>query len=147
MQQGYARDERGLTLMELIVVLAIIAIIGAILAPNFMTATDKARLKADIQSAGIIQTAIETYNAEQSTPIAVNANVQTSIIPTLTGSGYLSTAKAITTQTASAIWVYVAEGNNNVVKLDITTSSAKVRTDIFRSLTAEEQAVVIGGNP
>jgi len=141
MQHGLTRDERGLTLMELIIVLAVIAIIGAILAPNFMSATDKARLKSDIESAKVIQTAIETYNAEQSIPIAAGGVVETDIIPKLTAKGYLSAADAVAPQTYSAAWVYGADG---IVKLNIAECTGKVKGEIFNSLGDKEKALVIG---
>ena len=138
MQHGLKRDERGLTLMELIIVLAVIAIIGAILAPNFLSATDKARLKSDIESAGVIQTAIDTYNAEQSTPIA-SSDTMANIIKTLKDNGYLSAAADSLPQTDKAVWVYGAEG---VVKLNIYECQPKIKGDVYNSLTAKEQSAV-----
>ena len=140
MQLGFKRDERGFTLMELIIVLAVIAIIGAILAPNFLTATERARLKSDIQSARVIQTAIETYNAEQTTALAPAADVKTSILSSLTGKGYLSEASGLTPQTDDAIWTYGADG---IVKLNITGCDPKIRGDIYDALSDEEKGMVI----
>jgi|GEM_PF-5692754 len=59
------KNTKGLTLMELIVVLAIIVIIGAIAVPVFLLTTDRARLRADIQSARVIQQARELYILER----------------------------------------------------------------------------------
>ena len=139
MQQGFTRDERGLTLMELIIVLAVIAIIGAIIAPNFLTATDKARLKSDVESARIIQAAIETYNAEQSEPIAVGGNVETVIIPKLVSKGYLSAADSAIPQTDLAVWVYVGSG---IVKVNISRCSEKIRNEVLNTLSDKEQDIV-----
>ena len=141
MQHGFARGECGLTLMELIIVLAVIAIIGAILAPNFVSATDRTRLKSDIQSSRIIQTAIETYNAERSSPISTTDSVAT-ILTTLRNKGYLSNANGSIPQTDGAVWVY----NGNVV-LDITGCGPNIRGDIYRALSTEERDVIVGGTP
>jgi len=66
----------GLTLVELIIVLAVIAIIGAIIVPQFMQTTDLARLRSDIQSARVIQNAVELasmeHNREMPTDGATN---------------------------------------------------------------------------
>jgi len=140
MQHGFARGERGLTLMELIIVLAVIAIIGAILAPNFLSATDKARLKSDIESAKVIQNAIDTYNAEQTTPIGAGADMAI-VIPALTDKGYLSASDTTVPQTDSAAWVY---GDDSVVRLDITRCTDKIRGAVYNSLADKEKAVVTG---
>ena len=126
--------------MELIIVLAIIAIIGAILAPNFLSATDKARLKSDIQSARVIQNAIELYNAEQSVPLSLSASIQTVIIPALIDKGYLSAASILDTQTASAFWAFDAD---STVKVNISACTGKIQGEIYNALSTEEKAVII----
>ncbi|MDR1560568.1 MAG: prepilin-type N-terminal cleavage/methylation domain-containing protein [Clostridiales bacterium] len=144
MRNVFKRDERGLTLMELIIVLAVIAIIGAILAPNFLSATDRARLKSDIQSAKVIQTAIETYNAEHSTPIPEAADVAT-ILGTLTSNGYLSASSSLSPQTDDAIWSYVpkVEKGPLVVKLDISSWKSTNKGDLYNALSEDEKAIVV----
>ncbi|MDR2649280.1 MAG: prepilin-type N-terminal cleavage/methylation domain-containing protein [Clostridiales bacterium] len=139
MHHGFKRDERGLTLMELIIVMAVIAIIGAILAPNFLSATDRARLKSDIQSAKVIQTAIETYNAEQSAAIGQADDVKESILAAIIEKGYLSPSSGLEPQTAGAIWSY---GEDGIVKLNIDGCDAKIKNDIFKALSNEEKALI-----
>ena len=139
MQHGFTRDERGLTLMELIIVLAVIAIIGAILAPNFLYATDKARIKSDIESARVIQAAIESYNAEQAAPMPAG-DVTGSIIPALAAKGYLSASDASSPQTDAAVWVYGADG---AVKLDITACAPKIKGDVYNTLSDRDKMSVI----
>jgi type II secretion system protein G len=58
------RDDRAFTLIELLIVVAIIAILAAIAAPNFLEAQTRAkvsRVKADLRS---LATAIESYRVD-----------------------------------------------------------------------------------
>ncbi|MCL1935017.1 MAG: type II secretion system GspH family protein [Defluviitaleaceae bacterium] len=57
----------GLTLIELTIVLAIMAIIGAIVVPNFFNSTDRAKLRADVQSTILISNTFELYKIEKNT--------------------------------------------------------------------------------
>jgi len=59
------RNEKGFTLIELIIVIAIIAIISAILAPSFSRMTMRTRLKADISTARELTRQASLYNADQ----------------------------------------------------------------------------------
>jgi len=135
------KQEGGLTLMELIIVLAVIAIIGAILIPNFRSATDRTRLKSDIQSARVIQSAIEIYNSEQSTPLAPANDVRASILKALIEKGHLSPSADKSPQTDKAVWAYGADG---IVKLNISACEPKIKGEIFSTLSAEEQALITG---
>lgn len=59
------RNEKGFTLIELIIVIAIIAIISAILAPSFSRMTMRSRLKADINTARELTRQAGLYNADK----------------------------------------------------------------------------------
>jgi type II secretory pathway pseudopilin PulG len=108
------------------------------LIPNFLSATDRARLKSDIQSARVIQSAIELQDAENITPVADSSDVSADILPTLSSKGYLSSANS-SIQTASAKWVYTGKK----VSVDISNCSSKVKGEIYNALSAAEKAFVI----
>lgn len=129
----HCRNEEGLTLIELIIVLAVVAIIGGILAPNFIGTTEKARLRSDIQSAKIIQSAMELYEAENGK--AVNGTSVEAIAKALTDSGYLNKG-SWETQAADAEWAL----DGKTVKVKITGSDLK---KISGQLTKQEQAYIV----
>jgi prepilin-type N-terminal cleavage/methylation domain-containing protein len=56
------RKKKGFTLIELMIVIAIIAILAAVLVPNFMRAREASRLTACKSNLKNISTSVETYS-------------------------------------------------------------------------------------
>lgn len=57
-------SEKGFTMIELIIVIAIMGILSAILVPSFTQMTRKSRLRADISTIQQVQAQIDLYTAE-----------------------------------------------------------------------------------
>lgn len=106
MQRRRSRPgERGFTLIELMVVVAIIAILAGILIPNFVNARAQAQTAACESNLRSIATSLELYYTDnQVYPTASNASVQPSLLTT-NGVAYLdNTPKDPAAQTASATY-------------------------------------------
>jgi len=131
--------KNGFTLMELTIVLAILAIIAAILIPMFLTTTDRARLRSDIQSARVIQNAIELYRVETGQTVAGGTDVS-QIMRNLETAGYLNLRNA-SIQTEGAEWV---TDSLHGVRVNITNSPESVRR-AYTNLPLADRQMVVGG--
>jgi prepilin-type N-terminal cleavage/methylation domain-containing protein len=58
------KNEKGFTMIELIIVVAIMGIIGAVLVPMFGNMSTKARLTSDITSVKTLQRQLDVFRAE-----------------------------------------------------------------------------------
>ncbi len=70
------RRKKGFTLIELMIVIAIIAILAAVLVPNFMRAREASRLTACKSNLKNISTSVETYSNDHDGLYPGNTNFQ-----------------------------------------------------------------------
>ena len=85
------KNEKGFTMVELIIVIAIMGIIGAMLVPAYNTMTVKARLSTDVASVKTLSRTAESYRAEQAqAPVADGNDQLTALCTNLKAKGYLT---------------------------------------------------------
>lgn len=86
------KDEKGFTLIELIVVIAILGILAAIAVPRVTTSLNNAKNNADLANAQIIGEAAERYLTENSNISSIPASTDGAKdnIQTLVDNGYLN---------------------------------------------------------
>lgn len=128
--------KNGFTLIELIIVLAIMTILGAIAVPNFLNTSAKARLKADIQSARVINDAKDLYENETGNVLNTTA---TEIIKTLFDNGYLK--KEYVPQTNSAVWHL----EDKIIKVNINGCDESVK-NLYSGLNDDEKLYIKNGS-
>ena len=131
-------SKKGFTLMELTIVLAILAILAAILVPLFLRTTDRARLRSDIQSAAVIQNAMDLYRLERNRPVeGATAQAQ---VQNLVDADYIN-PRNTRPQTYGAEWRI----HNNTVQVDISSTETDNNVHaIADSLPLAERAMVYG---
>lgn len=84
-------EEGGFTLIELMVVLAILAVLMAIAIPTFANIVETSKGKADQVTMSTVQTAIEVYKADIGSDIV--ADDYASLVQTLITGSYLKDIK------------------------------------------------------
>ena len=93
-------NNKGFSLVELIVVIAIMAVLVGVLAPQFIKYVEKSRESTDIQNADSVRTVVESYYADKDgakLPATVEVVITDSTITLKEGTGTASnTAKALT---------------------------------------------------
>ena len=77
------KNNKGFSLVELIVVIAIMAVLVGVLAPQLIKYVEKSRESTDIQNADSIATAIKTYYSDKETyPASVTVTLTSAAEPT-----------------------------------------------------------------
>ena len=74
------QNNKGFSLVELIIVIAIMAILVGVLAPQFIKYIESSRQSTDIQNASSIRSAVEAYVAENAPSGTINVSVGSNAI-------------------------------------------------------------------
>jgi len=120
------RNKKGFTLIELMIVIAIIAILAAILVPNFLKARAQGQLAACESNLKNIATALEMYATDYSGDYPVTASVSL-LTSTATGGAYMKAmpnCPSITT----APYDYTANGSPDNFTLTCGAATAHIAT-------------------
>lgn len=127
------KKKSGFTLIELMIVIAIIAILAAILVPNFLKARAQGQLTACKSNCKNIATALEMYSSDNGGRYPITANFQAQLtggnylklIPTCPAAGGPTYIAGFTsTQTPDSFSFYCNGNNHAKAYTGFTTASA-----------------------
>lgn len=114
------KKKRGFTLVELIVVLAIIGVISSIAAPTILSKVEEAKVKADVADASSIALAVKSEIAENGIEAAEIANDKLTDLNASIGSYFDGVVPKPKSEDGTAFEVSV-EDNKVTVKVGTTT--------------------------
>jgi type IV pilus assembly protein PilA len=123
MKKQKSMGNKGFSLVELIVVIAIMAVLVGVLAPQFIKYVEKSRISTDIQNLDQIKSAVEAYIVEN--PVSTDTDLfatdftASSSNTTATATGTLANAL---TDAGLDITVTFKSGNWNGVNVSVSAA-------------------------
>lgn len=132
------QNEKGFTMVELIIVVAIMGIIGAMLIPSFAKMSAKAKLTTDISTTKTLQRLVESYNAEYTPEIAGNSTLA-QVANSLSSVGLLDNATVeVKTNTA---YIALSDGRMRFNSTAVGTAGGKL-SQAMEDLSKKDPSLV-----
>ncbi|MGV1061191.1 type II secretion system protein [Clostridium perfringens] len=119
--QGKINRKHGFTLIELTVVLAIMAIILTVIAPNFSYIKDSAKTKVDKQNCAVIERSVQMLLAED----AISSSVKSITITPSNGSLQISGINDNTTKSKLQDLLEDLDGPQNGNSYDVNIENGR----------------------
>jgi len=123
---GLKQNKKGFTLIELIVVIAIVGVLAAVAVPSYIAYIDKSRAAADSYTLGELNEATRVYYAEAPSPnpFELSSSTNATLMQALVGKGFFTEAPVPKQADVAFTWDF----NSKVWLLSADTASAHVLT-------------------
>lgn len=122
------KNNKGFSLVELIIVIAIMAILAGALAPALIKYINKSRRSADISNADTIRTACQTAMSDEEAMVAIGTGVTGASVSDLKSSyGAFSTEISSILGNSTITSKYFDKGNEFTVDIDVAGNTVIVK--------------------
>lgn len=124
------KNNKGFSLVELIIVIAIMAILAGALAPALIKYINKSRRSADISNADTIRTACQTAMSDEDAMVAIGTGVTGASVSDLKSSyGAFSTEISSILGNSTITSKYFDKGNEFTVDINVADNTVIVKAD------------------
>ena len=124
------KNNKGFSLVELIIVIAIMAILAGALAPALIKYINKSRRSADISNADTIRTACQTAMSDEDAMVAIGTGVTGASVSDLKSSyGAFSTEISSILGNSTITSKYFDKGNEFTVDINVDGNTVIVKAD------------------
>lgn len=122
------KNNKGFSLVELIIVIAIMAILAGALAPALIKYINKSRRSADISNADTIRTACQTAMSDEDAMVAIGTGVTGASVSDLkSGYGAFSTEISSILGNSTITSKYFDKGNEFTVDINVAGNTVIVK--------------------
>ena len=122
------KNNKGFSLVELIIVIAIMAILAGALAPALIKYINKSRRSADISNADTIRTACQTAMSDEDAMVAIGTGVTGASVSDLKSSyGAFSTQISSILGNSTITSKYFDKGNEFTVDINVAGNTVIVK--------------------
>lgn len=122
------KNNKGFSLVELIIVIAIMAILAGALAPALIKYINKSRRSADISNADTIRTACQTAMSDEDAMVAIGTSVTGASVSDLKSSyGAFSTEISSILGNSTITSKYYDKGNEFTVDINVPGNTVIVK--------------------